>query len=96
MKVIKEGGHRLFEEDQETTRYVREMLDDIRKNGMDAVRKYSQKFDHWNPDNFELTQPQIDEAIGKCDQQLVRILSAECPRLCRSATGDHAAPGSGN
>ena len=31
MKVIKEGGHRLFEEDQETTRYVREMLDDLGK-----------------------------------------------------------------
>ena len=50
MNVIKEGGHRLFEEDQETTRYVREMLDDLRKNGMDAVRKYSQKFDDWNPE----------------------------------------------
>lgn len=72
MKIIKEGGHRLFEEDQETTRYVREMLDDLRKNGMDAVRKYSQKFDDWNPDRFELTQQQISEAIAKCDQQLVQ------------------------
>ena len=72
MKVIKEGGHRLFEEDQETTQYVREMLDDLRKNGMDAVRKYSQKFDDWNPDSFELTEQQISEAIAKCDQQLIQ------------------------
>jgi sulfopropanediol 3-dehydrogenase len=72
MKVIKEGGHRLFEEDQETTRYVREMLDDLRKNGMDAVRKYSQKFDDWNPASFELSEQQIDEAIAKCDRQLVQ------------------------
>ena len=72
MNVIKEGGHRLFEEDQETTRYVREMLDDLRKNGMDAVRKYSQKFDDWNPDIFELTEQQISEAIAKCDQQLIQ------------------------
>jgi sulfopropanediol 3-dehydrogenase len=72
MKVIKEGGHRLFEEDQETTRYVREMLDDLRKNGMDAVRKYSQKFDDWNPASFELTEQQISQAIAKCAQQLVR------------------------
>ena len=72
MKVIKEGGHRLFEEDQETTRYVREMLDDLRKDGMDAVRKYSQKFDDWNPDSFELTEQQISEAIAKCDQQLIQ------------------------
>ena len=72
MNVIKEGGHRLFEEDQETTRYVREMLDDLRKDGMDAVRKYSQKFDDWNPDSFELTEQQISEAIAKCDIQLIQ------------------------
>ena len=72
MKVIKEGGHRLFEEDQETTQYVREMLDDLRKNGMDAVRKYSQKFDDWNPDSFELNEQQINKAIARCDAQLVK------------------------
>lgn len=72
MKVIKEGGHRLFEEDPETTQYVREMLDDLRKNEMDAVRKYSQKFDDWNPKSFELTDQQIHEAIAKCDDQLIR------------------------
>ena len=72
MKVIKEGGHRLFEEDQETTQYVREMLDDLRENGMDAVRKYSQKFDDWNPSRFELSEQQINEAIAKCDEQLIR------------------------
>ena len=71
MKVIKEGGHRLFEEDRDTTQYVREMLDDLGKNGMDAVRKYSRKFDDWDPVSFELSEQQIGEAIAKCDQQLV-------------------------
>ena len=37
MKVIKEGGHRLFEEDLETSRYVSEVLRDLRKGGMDTV-----------------------------------------------------------
>ena len=72
MKVIKEGGHRLFEEDAETSRYVHEMLRDLRKNGMDAVRKYSRKFDDWNPSSFELGEQEIKEAIGKCDEQLIR------------------------
>ena len=72
MKVIKEGGHRLFEEDRETTQYVREMLDDLRKNGLDAVRKYSRKFDQWNPTSFELSEQQISEAVAKCDPQLVQ------------------------
>jgi sulfopropanediol 3-dehydrogenase len=72
MKVIKEGGHRLFEEDAETSQYVQEVLRDLRKNGMDAVRKYSQKFDDWNPSSFELSEQQINEAISKCDEQLIQ------------------------
>ena len=72
MKVIKEGGHRLFEEDAETSQYVQEVLQDLRKNGMDAVRKYSQKFDDWNPSSFELSEHQINEAISKCDEQLIQ------------------------
>lgn len=72
MKTIKEGGHRLFEEDPETSQYVSEMLEDLRKNGMDAVRKYSRRFDNWDPPSFELSERQIDEAIARCDDQLVR------------------------
>jgi sulfopropanediol 3-dehydrogenase len=72
MRVIKEGDHRLFEEDMETSLYVSEMLRDLRKNGMDAVRKYSRKFDEWDPLSFELSENQIDEAIAKCDEQLVQ------------------------
>lgn len=72
MKVIKEGGHRLFEEDAETSQYVQEMLQDLRENGMDAVRKYSQKFDDWNPTSFELSEQQVNEAISKCDEQLIQ------------------------
>ncbi len=71
MKTIKEGGHRLFEEDAETTKYVSEMLRDLRKNGMDAMRKYSREFDKWDPPSFELSERQINEAIAKCDKQLV-------------------------
>ncbi len=71
MKIIKEGGHRLFEEDAETTRYVAEVLSELNKNGMDAVRRYSKQFDDWNPPSFELTGQQIDQAIAECDDQLI-------------------------
>jgi len=72
MKIIKEGGHRLFEEDQETATYVAEMLRRLEKRGMDAVREYSKKFDDWDPPDFELSEHQIQEAISKCDEQLIR------------------------
>lgn len=71
MKILKEGGHRLFETDQETSRVVSEMLIDLEKNKMDAVRKYSKKFDNWDPEDFELSEKEITESISKLDTQII-------------------------
>ena len=72
MKTIKEGGHRLFEEDPETTRYVADMLAELRHRGLDAVRDYSARFDDWSPASFELSPSQINEAVAQCSEQLRR------------------------
>lgn len=71
MQIIKNGGHRLFERDEETAAIVSEMLKELEKGGMDAVRSYSQKFDEWNPESFELTEKQIEEAISKLPAQVI-------------------------
>jgi len=71
MRKYKEGGHRLFEKDMETAKIVSEMLIDLEKNGMDAVMKYSKKFDDWMPDNFELSEAQIKKAIAQLDNQVI-------------------------
>jgi len=71
MKLLKDGGHRLFENDPETTRRVSELLSELEKNGMEAVRKYSSQFDDWNPDDFELSPRQIEEAIARLDRQVI-------------------------
>jgi len=49
MIIYKQGGHRLFENDPDTVKVVSEMLLNLEKNGMDAVREYSKKFDDWIP-----------------------------------------------
>ena len=71
MRMLKEGGHRLFERDPETAGIVSEMLLDLEENGMDAVRKYSKEFDDWCPDDFELSDEQIDEAISRLDSHII-------------------------
>ncbi len=70
MHVIKEGGHRLFEDDPETARTVAELLARLRREGMDAVRALSAQFDDWSPRSFELTPAQVDEAVAQCSEQL--------------------------
>jgi sulfopropanediol 3-dehydrogenase len=71
MKTIKQGGHRLFENDPETARIVSDMLRDLERNKMDAVRKYSERFDGWNPASFELSAQQIEQATRSLDKQVV-------------------------
>jgi len=72
MQLLKPGGHRLFDSDPETSRVVCEMLLDLERNGMDAVRRYSSRFDEWSPDSFELTPKQIKEAIASLPEHLIR------------------------
>lgn len=71
MLCLKPGGHRLFEEDPETTRTVAAMLLDLEQHGMDAVRRYSKQFDDWDPPSFELSAGQIEQAIGQLSPQAI-------------------------
>lgn len=71
MKIVKSGGHRLFEHDAETAATVSRMLIDLEKNGMEAVRRYSRQFDQWAPPSFQLTPREIEEAISQLDAQAI-------------------------
>ena len=71
MRTMKQGGHRLFEQDGETARVVSEMLLDLERRGMDAVRACSERFDEWSPPSFELSPRQIRQAVESLDPQAV-------------------------
>jgi sulfopropanediol 3-dehydrogenase len=69
MKVVKPGGHRLFEQDRETATTVSQMLLALERRGMDAVREYSRTFDGWEPPTFELSRAEIEEARDSLDER---------------------------
>jgi len=72
MLLVKAGGHRLFEQDAETGRIVSEMLSDLEKNGVEAVRRYSRKFDDWDPPSFELSRNDVEAAIARLPAQVIQ------------------------
>src|SRR5882757_357082 len=43
---------------------VAAVIADIRANGDEAVRRYSEKFDHWSPAAFRLSKQEIAEALS--------------------------------
>ena len=96
MKAIKQGGHPVFEADQETAAYVSAMLRELRAGGMDAVRRYSRQFDEWDPPSFELDERQIAAAVARCEPQL-RADTDYCQENVRAfaAAQRATAPGSG-
>src|SRR4051812_22177955 len=48
------------------------MLRGFEQHGMDAVRRYSQKFDDWNPESFELSENEIGQAISSLSEQVIQ------------------------
>lgn len=42
---------------------VSDVIADIRANGDDAVRKYSERFDNWSPSSFKLSEDEIQRII---------------------------------
>ena len=50
---------------------VRGVIDDIRANGDDAVRTYSQKFDKWSPESFKLSPEQVADIIATVSEQTI-------------------------
>ncbi len=50
---------------------------------MDAVRSYSARFDDWSPESFELTNAEVESAIGSLDRQAIED-TAYCQRNVRA------------
>jgi histidinol dehydrogenase len=50
---------------------VRSVIEDIRQNGDNALRSYSEKFDKWSPESFKLSKEQIDEIVSTVPAQVI-------------------------
>ncbi len=50
---------------------VREIIDAVRERGDDAVREYSAKLDHWEPDSFLLSTEEIERCVAELPQQVI-------------------------
>ena len=55
----------IVEADAEVKKTVEKILRDVVNRGDEAVRELSIKFDNYSPDNFILSQEEIDIAISK-------------------------------
>lgn len=65
---------RISKTDSDVTKIVESILEDVEKNGDDAVKNYTKKFDCANPDFYEVPRDVINDALTSADQDFVNAL----------------------
>ncbi|MEO3798771.1 histidinol dehydrogenase [Nonomuraea sp. B1E8] len=65
----------LAEVSEQVRETVATVIADIRKDGDDAVRRYSEKFDQWSPASFRLSAEQIEEIVAGVNPQVIEDIA---------------------
>lgn len=63
---------------------VASVIQDIRERGDESVRTYSERFDHWSPQSFQLTADQIDDIVASVPSRVlddIRFVQAQVRRM---------------
>ncbi|MBI9082943.1 MAG: histidinol dehydrogenase [Desulfobacterales bacterium] len=50
---------------------VSKIIQEVKANGEDAVRRYSEKFDHWSPKSFRVSEDEIQKAKSNLPPNMV-------------------------
>ncbi len=62
---------------------AKKTIDLVRAKGFAALQEFSNKYDNYalTPENFKITEAQIDEAIKKCDPEVLKALEVAAKRI---------------
>lgn len=74
LDFLAELSKRAGETNKKVTETVSEIIDDVRENGDEAVKRYTQKFDGNLPEFYEVPREVINEALEEADMELVNAL----------------------
>jgi len=64
-----------------TEHTVKTVLRDVRRNGDEAVRKYSKKFDGVTPRSLRVSRAELDKAVRAVPNEIVRALEKAADRI---------------
>ena len=69
-RYLKQPNPPTTEATEELRTRVSEILKDIEKGGVDAVRRYSQEFDNWSPGDFVVSDAEFQRASAQVDDAI--------------------------
>ena len=62
---------------------VADIIDDVRKNGDDALRRYTEKFDGVLLDSLEVSPAEFDEAMAQTEPEFIAIIEKAAVNIRR-------------
>ncbi|MBE6852904.1 MAG: histidinol dehydrogenase [Ruminococcus sp.] len=74
INFLKELNARNVETDKKVTEVVSEIIENVRKNGDEAVKNYTLKFDGNLPEYYEVPREVINDALTEADPEFVSAL----------------------
>ena len=83
MKYLKSGAPKARDAEAQAavSRVVSEVIEAVKARGDDAVREYSEKFDGWSPQSFELDAETIEKIIATVPHQAIEDIRAVQARV---------------
>lgn len=85
-RMLKDKKPREAQSTAQVQETVAKIIEDIRANGDDAVRRYSQQFDKWSPKSFCLTEEEIEAAgrrISDLDKETINFAHDSVKRFAQ-------------
>ena len=73
-EFFKQLEERNGETDKKVTAVVSEIIENVKKNGDDAVKAYTEKFDGKLPQNYEVPRDLVNDALTEADPEFVNAL----------------------
>ncbi|MBN8648464.1 MAG: histidinol dehydrogenase [Caulobacterales bacterium] len=67
----------------EASQSAKQTIDLVRAKGFAALQEFSNKYDNYEltPENFKITSAQIDDAVKKCDSEVLKALEVAAKRI---------------
>lgn len=92
IRYLKKGASEteILEEDREVRQTVEAILTDVAARGDVAVRELSAKFDHWQPRQFKLSEPEVAALVASLPEQTIADIKFAQAQIRRFAEAQRA------
>lgn len=75
MKIVNKISEDFYTQGQDVTACVKEIIEDVKANGDEAIRHYTRKFDNIELNNFEVTEEEAQKAIESLSSEVLEAVS---------------------